>query len=423
MKRYFLKLLALVGLAVTMPLSQAQLKVDISGIGANQIPISIANFADESVAGQAISAIIRADLQRSGMFKLIDTSETLSETAPVNLNSWKAKGADALVTGSAIKHSDERIELRYKLSDTVRTVDLAAHNISTQPQFIRMAAHKIADDIFEKLTGIRGAFATRITYVSRSAGEYKLEVADSDGENFFTALRSTEPIISPTWSPDGTKLAYVSFESKKPVIYVQDLANRRRIVAANFKGSNSAPAWSPDGKKLAIALSREGLTQIYLINEDGSDVKKLTRSNGIDTEPCFSPDGQSIYFTSDRSGGPQIYRMNLDGADLRRLTYGGNYNISPSVSPDGKMLAYISRREGKFQLHILDMTTSQEQRLSDTSHDESPSFAPNSRYILYATEAAGRGALTVVSIDGSAKYTLSARASSVREPSWGPFSK
>ena len=423
MKRYFLKLMSLVGLTVIMPCSQAQLKVDIAGFGANQIPISVAGFADESITGQAISAIIRADLQRSGMFKLIESPETLSETSAVNLSSWKAKGADALVTGSAVRHSDDRIELRYKLADTVRTVDLTVQAISAQPQFIRLAAHKIADDIFEKLTGIRGAFATRIAYVSRSAGEYKLEVSDSDGENYFTALRSNEPIISPTWSPDGSKLAYVSFESKKPVIYVQDLANRRRIIAANFKGSNSAPAWSPDGKKLAIALSREGLTQIYLVNDDGSDLKKLTRSNGIDTEPCFSPDGQSIYFTSDRSGGPQIYKMNLDGADLRRLTFGGNYNISPSVSPDGKMLAYVSRREGKFQLHVLDLTTSQELRLSDSSHDESPSFAPNSRYILFATESSGKGALTVVSVDGSVRYTLSARASTIREPSWGPYSK
>ena len=423
MKRYFLKLIAFASLLAVMPYAQAQLKVDISGVGANQIPISIASFADESITGHAISGIIRADLQRSGLFKIIETSEVLSETAPVNLASWKAKGADALVTGSVIKHSDDRIELRYKLADTVRTVDLAVHSVSTQSQFARLAAHKIADDIFEKLTGIRGAFATRIAYVSRSAGEYRLEVADSDGESAFVALRSSEPIISPTWSPDGTKLAYVSFELKKPVVYIQDLANRRRIVAANFKGSNSAPAWSPDGKKLAIALSREGLTQIYLINADGSDVKKLTRSNGIDTEPCFSPDGQSIYFTSDRSGGPQIYKMNLDGADLKRLTYGGSYNISPSVSPDGKMMAYISRREGKFQLHVLDLITSQEQRLTDTSHDESPSFAPNSRYILFATEASGQGSLTVVSIDGSAKYTLSAKASNIREPSWGPFSK
>ena len=423
MKRSFLKLIALLGLSAALPLAQAQLKVDISGVGANQIPVSIAGFVNESAGGQPVSSIIRADLERSGMFRLIDTQETIAESAQVDLADWKSKGADALATGSVVKLSDGRIEIRYKLIDTVRGASLTAQSLVVQPQFARLGAHRVADDIFEKLTGIRGAFATRIAYVSRSGGEYRLEIADSDGENAFVALRSSEPIISPTWSPDGSKLAYVSFESKKPVVYVQELASRKRVIAANFKGSNSAPAWSPDGRRLAIALSREGLTQIYSVSADGSDLRKLTHSNGIDTEPCYSQDGQSIYFTSDRSGGPQIYRMNADGGDLKRVTYAGSYNISPSVSPDGKMLADISRREGRFQLHVLDLASSREMRLSDTAHDESPSFAPNGRYILYATEAGGRGTLAVASVDGSAKYTLSARGSNIREPAWGPFTK
>lgn len=423
MKRSFLKLIALLSLIAVLPLAQAQLKVDISGVGANQIPVSIAGFVNESASGQPVSSIIRADLERSGMFRLIDTQEAISESTQVDLASWKSKGADALATGSVVKLSDGRIEIRYKLIDTVRGVSLAAQSLIVQSQFARLGAHRVADDIFEKLTGVRGAFATRIAYVSRSAGEYRLEIADSDGENAFIALRSSEPIISPTWSPDGSKLAYVSFESKKPVVYVQELATRKRVIAANFKGSNSAPAWSPDGRRLAIALSRDGLTQIYSVSADGSDLRKLTQSNGIDTEPCYSPDGQSIYFTSDRSGGPQIYRMNADGGDLKRVTYGGSYNISPSVSPDGKMLAYISRREGKFQLYVLDLASSRETRLSDTAHDESPSFAPNGRYLLYATEAGGRGTLAVASIDGSARYTLSARGSNIREPAWGPFTR
>lgn len=423
MKRSFLKLIALLSLSAALPLAQAQLKVDISGVGANQIPVSIASFVNESASGQALSGIIRADLERSGMFRLIDAQAELDENAQVDLATWKSKGVDALAIGSTVKLSDGRIEIRYKLIDTVRGATLTAQSLVVQQQFSRLGAHRVADDIFEKLTGIRGAFATRIAYVSRSGGEYRLEIADSDGENAFIALRSPEPIISPTWSPDGSKLAYVSFESKKPVVYVQELASRKRVIAANFKGSNSAPAWSPDGRRLAIALSREGLTQIYSVSADGSDLKKLTHSNGIDTEPCYSPDGQSIYFTSDRSGGPQVYRMNADGGDLKRMTYGGSYNISPSVSPDGKMLAYISRREGKFQLYVQDLSSSHEIRLSDTAHDESPSFAPNGRYILYATEAAGRGTLAVASVDGGAKYTLSARGSNLREPAWGPFTK
>jgi TolB protein len=423
MKRLFLKLIAMLSLCSVLPLAQGQLKVDISGVGANQIPISIAGFINESVSGQTLSSIIRADLERSGMFRLIDTQEAIAEDTAIDLPSWKSKGADALAIGSAAKLSDGRIEIRYKLIDTVRGATLTAQSLIVQQQFARLGAHRVADDIFEKLTGIRGAFATRIAYVSRSGGEYRLEIADSDGENAFIALRSSEPIISPTWSPDGSRLAYVSFESKKPVVYVQELASRKRVIAANFKGSNSAPAWSPDSRRLAIALSRDGLTQIYSVSADGSDLRKLTHSNGIDTEPCYSPDGQSIYFTSDRSGGPQIYRVNADGGDLKRVTFGGNYNISPSISPDGKMLAYISRREGKFQLHLLDLASSREMRLSDAALDESPSFAPNGRYILYATEAGGRGSLAVASIDGSAKYTLSARASNLREPAWGPFTK
>ncbi len=427
MKRTFLKLVA-VATAAVLPLlapvaTQAQLRVEIAGVGANQIPIAVAHFANEPVSEQSVNAIVRADLERSGVFRIVDTNDMLSERSPIDTAAWKARGADALAAGSVTKMANGRIDVRYKLTDTVRGGELSALGLTVLDQFSRLAAHRIADDIFEKLTGVRGAFATRIAYVAKSGNEYRLEIADSDGENAFVALRSSEPIISPTWSPDGSKLAYVSFESKKPVVYVQELATRKRIAVANFKGSNSAPAWSPDGRRLAIALSRDGLTQIYVINADGSDLKRLTQSNSIDTEPCFSPDGQSIYFTSDRSGGPQVYRMNADGGELKRVTFNGSYNISPAISPDGKMLTYVSRREGRFQVYVLDLISNQETRLSDTARDESPSFAPNGRYIMYASEAGGRGSLTVVATDGSARYNLSAKASNVREPAWGPFTK
>jgi len=408
---------------LTTAVAQAQLRVEISGVGTNQIPISVAIFANEDTAGQSISTIIRADLMRSGVFRVVNNGDVISETTPVNLARWRDKGVDALVVGSVVKLADERLDIGYKLIDTIKGSELSSFRLTVPTSFARLGAHRIADDIFEKLTGIKSVFATRIAYVIKTAGEYRLEVADSDGENPMLAIRSPEPLISPVWSPDGSKLAYVSFEDKKPIVYIQDLATRQRIVAANFKGSNSAPAWSPDGSKLAIALSRDGLTQIYIVNSDGSNLRRLTNTAGIDTEPRFAPDGESVYFTSDRSGGPQIYRMNMKGGEARRVTFSGAYNISPRISPDGNLLAYISRREGRFQLFILDLNSMKETKLSDAARDESPSFAPNSRYLMIATGSGSNSTLAVVSTDGSTRYNLTTRTGDIREPAWGPFMK
>jgi TolB protein len=404
-------------------LAHAQLRVEISGVGANQIPIAIAAFADESVAPQQITAIIKADLARSGFFRIIDTGNVMSETTAVNFGEWKSQGAEALVVGSVQRLADGRFDVRYRLLDTLKSTNLSGFGQVAGPDRMRVAAHKIADDIYEKLIGVRGAFATRVAYVTKAGNEYRLEVADADGENTQAALRSNEPIISPAWAPDGTKVAYVSFEHKKPVVYVQDLISRQRTLIANYRGSNSAPSWSADGSKLALALSRDGYTQVYVVNADGNGLRKLTNTNGIETEPQFSPDGQSIYFTSDRSGGPQIYRMSASGGEAQRVTFSGSYNISPRVSPDGKSLAYISRREGRFQLYVLDLASGQELRLSDTAKDESPSFSPNGKYIMYAIESGRRGSLAVVSVDGRVKYRLTTQAGDIREPTWGPFMK
>lgn len=422
MKTYSTRLIAVLGI-VCSSAAYAQLRVEISGVGNTQIPIAVAEFSDEAIAPQQISAIIKADLARSGYFKVINTSDVLSETASINYQSWKARGADALAVGSLQRLAGNRIDVRYKLLDTIKSIPVSDMGLATLPELSRVAAHRIADDIFEKLTGTRSVFATRIAYVTKAGKEYHLEVADADGQGVSVALNSSEPIISPAWSPDGTRLAYVSFENKKPVVYIQNLITKQRIAVANYKGSNSAPSWSPDGTKLAVALSRSGLTQIYITNADGSGLRRLTTTDAIDTEPQFSPDGQTIYFTSDRSGGPQIYKIGINGGEAQRITFSSSYNISPRISPDGKTLAFISRREGSFQLYSLDLSNRQEQRLSDTVKDESPSFAPSGKYLMYATESGGRGSLAVVSVDGRVKYRLTTQAGDIREPTWGPFMK
>jgi TolB protein len=411
------------GLLIAASSAQAQLRVEISGVGSNQIPISIATFANESAAPSSLSEIIRADLRRSGMFKLIDAGTTLSDTSAIDYGQWKSRGADDLAVGAVDRLADGRYDVRYRLFDTVKSGQLSGFQQTVPAQYSRLAAHKIADDIYQKLTGFPGAFSTRIAYVTQAGREYHLEVADADGEGIQVALRSNEPIISPAWAPDGTKVAYVSFEKKKPIVYVQNLVTRARTIIANEKGSNSAPTWSPDGNRLAVALSKDGHTQIYLVNADGSGLHRISDSNGIDTEPQFAADGQSIYFTSDRSGGPQIYKMSVNGGDAKRVTFGGNYNISPRISADGKTLAYISRRDGNFQLYALDLASGQDLRLSNTNNDESPSFSPNGKYIMYATSNGGRKSLAVVSVDGRVKQSLTTQAGNIKEPTWGPFMK
>lgn len=402
--------------------AQAQLRVEISGVGSNQIPVAVAAFVDEGQSPTQISKVIKTDLERSGAFKVIDAG-TITDVNSVDASSYKARGADALVVGTVQKQPNGTYDVRYKLMSTIQNTKISQLDQQAPAQFTRLSAHKIADDVYEKLTGVRGIFATRIAYVTQQGRSYRLEVADADGENVQLALSSNEPIISPSWSPDGTRVAYVSFEQKKPVIYVQNLITRQRTVIANERGSNSAPSWSPDGSRIALALSKTGNTQVYIANSSGGGIRRISNSSGIDTEPQFSADGQQIYFTSDRSGGPQIYRMSVNGGEAQRVTFNGTYNISPRISSDGKTLAYISRRNGNFQLYVLDLASGQEQRLSDNTNDQAPSFAPNGKYILYSTESGGRKALAVVSVDGRVKQRLTIQAGAIKEPTWGPFMK
>ncbi|HRL28645.1 MAG TPA: Tol-Pal system beta propeller repeat protein TolB [Ottowia sp.] len=415
----------LVAALASAPLSAAwaQFRVEVSGVGLTQLPIALVPFRGEDAAPQKISAIIRADLERSGQFRSVDASgEAMDETTRPDMSVWRQRTADALAGGSVTRLPDGRYDVRFRLWDVVKGQDLGGQGYVVPQADLRLAAHKIADYIYEKLTGEKGVFSTRLAYVTKAGSRYTLWVADSDGENAQAALGSPEPIISPTWSPTGAQLAYVSFESRKPVIYVHDVSTGRRRLLANFRGSNSAPAWSPDGRNLAVTLSRDGGSQIYLISASGGEPRRLTQSQSIDTEPVFSPDGASIYFVSDRGGAPQIYRMPASGGNAQRVTFNGSYNVSPTVSPDGRYLAYVSRTGG-YKLQVMELASGNVTAVTDTAEDENPSFAPNSRLIVYATRHGGREALMTTTVDGKIKARLAGRSGDIREPSWGPFQK
>ena len=315
----------------------AALTIEIIGGGAQQIPVAIVPFAQEAGLPQPVTSVVGADLARSGHFRLVDPAGlSPSEPNQVNFADWRGRGADALVIGSVNRAPDGRFEVRFRLLDVAKQSQLAGFSYTVSGPQLRATAHRIADVIYEKLTGDVGVFSTRIAYVAKQGARYELQVADADGENAQTIVASNEPIISPSWSADGTRLAYVSFEHKKPVVYVQSATTGARRAIANFRGSNSAPAWSPDGNRLAVVLTLMGNSQIYLINADGTGLTRFTNTSAIDTEPYFSPDGQWIIFTSDRGGGPQIYRMPVSGGAAERLTFDGSYNVSPRYSPDGK---------------------------------------------------------------------------------------
>jgi len=402
----------------------AQFRVEVSGVGLTQLPIAIAPFRGEAQAPQKIGNIVKADLERSGMFRPVDAAGIVAdENTRPDLAAWRQKGADAMVTGSVSALADGRFDVRLRLWDIVRGQDLGGQSYTVKQADLRLSAHRIADYVYEKLTGEKGIFSTRIAYVTKAAQRYNLWVADSDGEGAQSALTSPEPIISPSWSPDGSQLAYVSFESRKPVIYSHDVATGKRRLLANFKGSNSAPAWSPDGKQLVATLSREGGSQIYAISLNGGEPRRLTQSSSIDTEPAYSPDGRFIYFVSDRGGAPQIYRMSPTGGSPERVTFTGSYNISPAISPDGRWLAYVSRVGGAYKLHVMELAGGAATPITDTTADESPSFAPNSRLIVYATQQQGREALMTTTLDGKIKAKLSGTGGDIREPDWGPFQR
>jgi TolB protein len=416
--------LLLVVLLVCGLAAQAQLTIEIPIASGKQIPIAVMPLAGEASQPQSISEVVSADLARSGLFRMVNTagvSPVPTEPSEVNFPDWAGRNADALVIGKVDPATDGRVEVRFRLFDVQKQAQLASFSYVVAPAQLRATAHRIADVIYEKLTGDKGVFSTKITYVVKRGTRYELQVADADGFNAQSVLASNEPIMSPTWSPDGSRIAYVSFDQKKPIVVVQNLAAGTTHVVAAFRGNNSAPAWSPDGRTLAVALTKDGLTQIYRMAATGGTPQRLTDSQGIDTQPNFSPDGQWIAFTSDRGGSPQIYRMPAAGGPAQRLTFEGTYNVGPRYSPDGKSFAFVQRDGGRYRIASLELATGQITVLTDGTLDDSPSYAPNGKMILYEASVGGRGQLAAVSGDGRVRQRLTSSAGDVQDPAWGPM--
>ncbi len=403
----------------------AQLRIEISGVGANQIPLALIPMNGTAETGIDPLKVVAADLSRTGAFRILnaDAEASLEESVRPSLSPWVEKGAAMLAVGSVIRQADGNWNIRYRLFDVVKSEEIDRAEFLSDDRQLRMTSHRIADRIYTKLTGFGAQFASRLAYVVEyDKSNYELIIAESDGANALPALKSREPIISPAWSPDGKQVAYVSFEEKKPVVFIHTVATGRRRVLANFRGNNSAPAFSPDGKKVALALSRDGFTQIFLINTDGTGVSRFSHSYAIDTEPVFSPDGRWLYFTSDRGGSAQIYRQAVDGTgSAERVTFSADYAVSPALSPDGKMLTYITRAGKRYRVTAMTLSTGEEMVLTTTSLDESPCFSPNGQMIVYATERNHRGVLATVSADGAVKSWLTGAAGSICEPTWGPL--
>jgi len=420
MKRILLAIL----LAAFALVARAQLTIDITTSGGKQIPVAILPFAGEASQPQSVSSVISADLGRTGLFRLVNAvgvSPLPTEPSEVNFVDWQSRSAEALVIGKIQSQADGRVEVRFRLFDVAKQSQLASFSYVVAPAQLRATAHRIADVIYEKLTGDKGVFSTKITYVVKKGTRFELQVSDADGANAQTVLASNEPIISPAWSPDGSRIAYVSFDQKKPVVVMQNLAQGSTRVIAAFRGNNSAPAWSPDGSTLAVTLTRDDIAQLYLISANGGEPRRITTTPAIDTEPAFSPDGKWIAFTSDRGGSPQVYRMPAEGGAAQRLTFEGTYNVRPRFSPDGKSIAFVQRDAVRFRIALLELATGQVTVLTDGNLDDSPTFAPNGKIILYEASVGGRGQLAAVSSDGRVRQRLVSSAGDVRDPAWGPL--
>lgn len=422
MWRVWMLLVGFVAAMLTLR-AEAQLIIDVTTSAGRQIPIAIAPFANETAAPQNLTPVITNNLSRTGLFKMVDTAGTTPgyEPAQINFADWSGRRAEALVVGSVTPTADGKFEVRFRLFDVAKQTALSSLVFTVSATQLRQTAHKISDEIYEKLLNEKGVFSTKIAYVLKRGTRFELQVADADGFNPQTILASAEPIRSPKWSPDGTRLAYVSFETRKSNVVVQNLATGQRQVVANFRGDNYAPSWSPDGTRLVVALSKDAVSQVYIIPATGGAATRITQSASIDTNPTFTQDGASVIFVSDRSGGPQLYRVSAAGGNVQRLTFEGNYNVNPRVSADGKMVAFVNREGGRLRIATLELASNQVSYLTEGPLDDSPSFSPNGRTILYESKAGGRGNLGAVSVDGRVKSRLSSQNGDVREPAWGPF--
>lgn len=411
--------------------AHAQLTIEITQGQDNPTPIAVVPFqwSGGKPQGESITGIVNADLRRSGIFAPLAQKDMLSFPSTykdVFFRDWRAVGADDLVIGRVSPNGDQSVSVQYELIDVYRQQRMLHRQLKGGPNQLRDLGHRIADEIYRKLTGVKGIFSTRLLYVSVKRSDdgrqtYRLMVTDADGMRERVILQSGQPILSPTWSPDGREIAYVSFETSKPAIYLQELATGKRERLTDFPGLNSAPAFSPDGRKLAMVLSKDGNPDIYVMDLATHRLKHVVDHYAIDTEPDWMPDGRSIIFTSDRGGAPQIYKLTLATGNVERLTFQGSYNARAQVLPDGSGMVMVHRQEGVFHIAYQDLKTGDVRILSQTFMDESPTVSPNGRMVMYATQYKNRGILGAVSIDGHVKYRLPSVTGDVREPAWSPF--
>ncbi len=432
MYKRWLKILSFI--MFMLPLhAHAVLTIEITGGSEAALPIAVVPFGMEGfTAPEDISDIIRNDLTSSGRFAPLAKKDLISsphEKAEVNFADWRLLRSEGLLVGKVSSQDGETYQVQFQLFDVYKGKQLVGKRYRVPASGLRRLAHQISDIIYETLTGEQGVFSTRLAFVTAIKGvddkkRFVLQVSDADGANPRTVLQSREPILSPSWAPDGERLSYVSFENGKAEVFVQEMRTGRRNSVAAFKGLNSAPAWSPDGKKLALTLSKAGNPEIYTLDLATAKLARVTHnSQAIDTEPTWMPNGRELIFTSDRGGRPQLYKVSVNGGRASRLTFEGTYNASADVSPDGRHVAMVQGFKGKFYIAVQDLETGTVQVLTETGNDESPSFAPNGRIILYATERNHKGVLASVTIDGRIQKRLGESGTDVREPAWSPLRK